>query len=249
MSEHQYSESDLVALYDRLNPLGADSDYFIAACEPAPQAILDLGCGTGLLTKALARRGHDVTGIDPAAAMLEIARQPALPNARWICADAREVDLGKRFDRIIASGHVFQVFLTVADRLAFLRTAARHLKPEGRLIFDSRNPAAAAWLSWTPEKSRCRIDHERHGPIDVWHEVTHVDGEQVTYVSSYNFEKGGRTYTNEGKLSFPSYQAIHAQLAQAGLRLLATSGDWTGSPFTSASPEIIVTAGLSHVGL
>lgn len=249
LSEQQYSESELVALYDRLNPLGADSDYFIAACEPIPQAILDLGCGTGLLTKALALRGHHVTGIDPAAAMLEIARQPALPNARWICADARQLDLGHRFDRVVASGHVFQVFLDAADRLAFLRTASRHLKPEGRLIFDSRNPAAAAWLSWTPEKSRRRIDHEEHGPIGIWHEVTRVEGERVAYVSSYHFEKGDRTYTNEGELAFPSYQAIHAQLAQAGLRLLAVAGDWTGSLFTTASPEIIVTAGLSHSGL
>ena len=249
MSDQQYFQADLVALYDKLNPLGADSDYFIAACEPAPQTILDLGCGTGLLTKALARQGHQVTGIDPAPAMLEIAKHPPLPNTRWLCADAKELDLGCQFDRIIASGHVFQVFLNAADRLAFLRTASRHLKPDGRMIFDSRNPEAAVWLSWTPAKSRRRIDHETYGPIDIWHDVVSVDGEGVKFVSSYHFGDSGQIYTNTGELAFPSYQLIREQLDAAGLQILKVDGDWTGAPFTAAAPEIIVTAELGRAGL
>jgi len=248
MSEQQYFHSDLVELYDTLNPLGADSDYFIAACEPAPQTILDLGCGTGLLTKVLAQRGHQVTGVDPAPAMLEIARHPPLANARWLCADARELDLGIQFDRVIASGHVFQVFLSAADRLAFLRTAARHLKPEGRLIFDSRNPEAAAWLSWTPARSRRRIDHAVRGPIDIWHEVKSVDGERLTFTSSYHFGDSGQTYANAGELAFPSCQLIREQLDAAGLHVIKIDGDWSGAPFTTAAPEIIVTAGPGHAG-
>jgi SAM-dependent methyltransferase len=249
MNEQQYSSDELVALYDQLNPLGADSDYFIAACEPAPRTILDLGCGTGLLTKALALRGHQVTGVDPAAGMLAVARRSPLPNATWLCADARNLDLGRGFDRIIASGHVFQVFLDPADRLAFLQAASRHLKPDGRLIFDSRNPAAAGWLSWTPARSLRRIDHETEGPIDIWHEVVSVDGERVKFTSTYRFVKRGQIYSNAGELAFPSHQAIREQLAQAGLKILETAGDWTGTPFTTASPEIIVTAGLSHMAL
>ncbi|HWT96646.1 MAG TPA: class I SAM-dependent methyltransferase [Terriglobales bacterium] len=249
MSEQQYFHGDLVALYDTLNPLGADSDYFIAACEPAPQTILDLGCGTGLLTKALAQRGHQVTGVDPAPAMLEIARHPPLLNAQWLCADARELDLGIRFDRVIASGHVFQVFLTAADRLAFLRTAARHLKPQGRLIFDSRNPAAATWLGWTPARSKRRIVHTTHGLIDIWHEVGSVDGERVKFTSSYHFGESGQTYTNAGELAFPPYQLIREQLGAAGLQVIKIDGDWSGAPFTTAAPEIIVTAGPGDAGL
>jgi SAM-dependent methyltransferase len=249
MSEQQYFQNDLVALYDTLNPLGADSDYFIAACEPTPQIILDLGCGTGLLTKALAQRGHQVTGVDPAPAMLEIARHPPLPNARWLCADAKELDLGSKFDRVIASGHVFQVFLTAADRLAFLRTAARHLKPEGHLIFDSRNPAVAAWLSWTPTRSRRRINHATRGLIDIWHEVESMEGERVKFTSSYHFGDSGQTYTNAGELAFPSYQIIREQLGAVGLNVIKIDGDWSGAPFTTAAPEIIVTAGLGDAGL
>jgi len=117
------------------------------------------------------------------------------------------------------------------------------------MIFDSRNPEAAVWLSWTPAKSRRRIDHETYGPIDIWHDVVSVDGEGVKFVSSYHFGDSGQIYTNTGELAFPSYQLIREQLDAAGLQILKVDGDWTGAPFTAAAPEIIVTAELGRAGL
>lgn len=37
-------------------------------------SVLDLGCGTGLLARTLAMQGHQVVGVEPAKAMLEIAK-------------------------------------------------------------------------------------------------------------------------------------------------------------------------------
>ena len=79
MSQHPptedrlYRDPDLAQFYDLENEWAADLD-FCAALAADARAVLDLGCGTGLLAAALAE-GRDVVGVDPAAAMLEIARR------------------------------------------------------------------------------------------------------------------------------------------------------------------------------
>ncbi|MEZ4673141.1 MAG: class I SAM-dependent methyltransferase [Caldilineaceae bacterium] len=71
-----YVDPRLVALYDSANPWGADSDFYLQlADELGAETIVDLGCGTGLLTTALAVGARTVIGIDPAPAMLAIAQQ------------------------------------------------------------------------------------------------------------------------------------------------------------------------------
>lgn len=64
-----YVDPRLVALYDLENQRGADTDFYLnLAAELDACRILDLGCGTGLLTHELATTGRKVTGIDPAPA-------------------------------------------------------------------------------------------------------------------------------------------------------------------------------------
>ena len=60
-----------------MNPYAADAQpgfYAQLALETGAVSIVDLGCGTGLITCELARRGYRMTGVDPAPAMLDIAR-------------------------------------------------------------------------------------------------------------------------------------------------------------------------------
>ena len=53
----------MVAIYDLLNPLAADSAFYLElAAELAATSIIDIGCGTGLLTCELAKRGHKWRG-------------------------------------------------------------------------------------------------------------------------------------------------------------------------------------------
>jgi len=107
--------------------------------------VLDLGCGTGMLGCRIAEEVQPVTGLDPAAGMLRVARSRAgAGKVEWIEGDARHLDLGRQFKLIYLTGHAFQVFLTDDDALAMLQGAARHLSPKGRLAFDTRNPIARA---------------------------------------------------------------------------------------------------------
>ncbi len=69
--------------------------------NPAGQ-ILDAGCGSGYLSKYLAERDFQVTGVDASAKMIELARSLKLPNADFITADFFEFVSRKKFDGMIA---------------------------------------------------------------------------------------------------------------------------------------------------
>ena len=75
MEKECYENPSLVALYDLLNARGADWAYYLDLAGRAEGPILDVGCGTGALTAEAAQRGRAVYGLDPSAAMLDVARR------------------------------------------------------------------------------------------------------------------------------------------------------------------------------
>src|SRR5258708_11209345 len=84
--DQHYTDPRLVELYDIDNPRGADTDFYVQlAADLAAHRILDLGCGTGLLTRELAVADRQVVGIDPSSAMLAVpCRQPGAARVQWV---------------------------------------------------------------------------------------------------------------------------------------------------------------------
>lgn len=241
MTCDSYGDPRLSTVYDALNPPAADSAFYLDLAGDRPLAILDMGCGTGWLAAELARRGHRVTGADPAGAMLDIARvRPGGDRVSWLQAAAADLDLADRFDLIVMTGHVFQVFLDDATTLASLAALRRHLAPAGRLAFETRNPALRGWQAWTAAETRRRVDIPGH-QVEVHYDVTAVAGDIVTYETHFGFAPDDRAVTT-GRLRFIDAEKLGRLLAGAGFRNVAWFGDWDRSPLGPASPEIIAVA-------
>jgi SAM-dependent methyltransferase len=94
--------------------------------------ILDLGCGTGRVALHLARRRHDVLGLDLNASFVDRARQRSIEAA---VGDARDFQLGAEFDLLLAPMQLVQLLAGPDERLACLRAVARHLAPGGLAAF------------------------------------------------------------------------------------------------------------------
>ena len=148
--------------------------------------------------------------------------------------------LGQSFDLVLLTGHAFQCFLTAVDQLAVLHTIAAHLAPMGQFIFDSRNPNAREWLEWTQERSFHTIIHPRLGPVRAWHDTVWNSSTGVaTYQTHYSAVYTGKNLTSRSDIAFPAKDDLQMMLAESGLRAERWLGDWTGSSYSEASPEII----------
>jgi ubiquinone/menaquinone biosynthesis C-methylase UbiE len=108
-------------------------DLVAAQCgEAGPQSILDVGCGTGkLLAKAAAcwPKAH-ITGVDPAPAMVDVARQ-RLPAATFYVGSAEALPLPDSAVDVVLSTISYHHW---ADQAAGIRDVGRVLKPGGRFF-------------------------------------------------------------------------------------------------------------------
>jgi SAM-dependent methyltransferase len=238
-SDALYRDPRLADFYDLDNGWADDTRYCEKLARDA-RSVLDLGCGTGLLTAACTEFCDTIVGVDPAVAMLDIARhRPGGDKVRWVEGDGRTVRLDQRFDLIVLTGHAFQVFLTDADQLALLKTIAAHLAPQGRFIFDSRNPRGQEWLEWGPRDSHRMVQHPRHGAVESWNDYAHDAATGIVTYDTYYRLPGGELLAAKSRIRFTSQEHIAALIADAGLAVDQWLGDWQGSAFTSAAKEII----------
>lgn len=97
----------------------------------AMSSVLDLGCGTGLLTLSLAERVASVTGVDPDPGMLEeaarLARKRGQRNMRWVLSSAERFDDKSGGYRLVVIGSAFQWM----DRSVVAARAHQLLEPGG----------------------------------------------------------------------------------------------------------------------
>jgi SAM-dependent methyltransferase len=133
---------DHPALYDALFPIGAHLPFYSGVSERSG-SVLELACGTGLLTVPLASRGTRVIGLDLSPTMLGAARERASVakvSVDFVEGDVRTFAFDRRFDTIIVARNSLLHLNTNEDLLAALRGIVRHLAPDGVFAFDIFNP-------------------------------------------------------------------------------------------------------------
>lgn len=196
------------------------ADLLAEHTGPGPQRILDLGSGTGRDAGALASWGHQVTGIDSSAAMVEHARRHH-PACEFSVGDMRTVDLGHRFDAVTCMDSALLYCHTNDDLRSCLGRVAAHLRPGGLFVAEMRNGAHY-------------LGNADGLGVPVRDTVTHA-GVTHTSVTTLHIDHGRqllrrrRVWTTPGdhplvqhsawRLLFP--QELRAWLEHAGLAVLA----------------------------
>lgn len=244
MDHGEFRDPRLVPLYDAEYGWGRDDDFFVSVIGVTPAArVLDVGCGTGRVTLGLAAAGHRVTGVDPARASLDVARaKPGADRVTWLEGGA-EVAPSGAFDAALMTAHVAQFVVGDDAWSRLLADLHRALVPGGRLVFDTRDPAARAWEAWNPADTRRTV---RLGEVEVveWTEVTAVEGGLVSFTHHYEFP-GGDHLLGSATMRFRGEGELRTTLADAGFTVDAIHGGWGREPIGAPDGEFLV---LAHRG-
>lgn len=138
-------EGDFRTLHD-INPPRVE--FLAERVELDGRRVLDVGCGGGVLSEALAELGASVTGIDAAERALEVARLHGLESGldidyRHVTAESLAADEPASFDVVCC----LEVLEHVPDPASTVRACAELCRPGGTLLLSTINRSPLAWAT------------------------------------------------------------------------------------------------------
>lgn len=198
--------------------------------------VLDLGCGHGRHANELARRGHQVLGVDVVEGFIAQARADAAREGlgtEFLQADLRALNTGRSFDGAVCLFDAFG-FHSDEEHIRILASTLAALRPGGRLLLDLRN----------------REHMLRCPPVNV---VERENGDMMIDRFQFDFATGRMqdrrttlrgTRRRDTAFSVRLYAATEAQalLTAAGFRLLQMFGNFEGAPAAAALPRLLLVA-------
>jgi ubiquinone/menaquinone biosynthesis C-methylase UbiE len=240
MVDRLFAEPALAALYDSFCAGRPDFGFYLPLVLTA-DAVLDVGCGTGELLRLARNHGHAgrLCGLDPSPAMLDVARQRA--DVEWRTGDAASLRFDGEFDLVVMTGHAFQVLLEDDDVHAALDAVRAALTPDGRFVFETRNPLVRGWEQWTPDNA-VEVRDPTGSVVRAAHEVVRVEDGRVAFTITYTSPGWCQPRVSRSTLRFLDADSLSRFLSDAGLVIVEQFGDWDRRPFTATGAEIITVA-------
>lgn len=196
-------------------------------------AILDLCCGTGIVTVPLAKTGLEVVGVDLSPSMLEQAKMKVKDqkNLTFYLQDALDFSTSQRFGLALMTGNAFQCFLTERDLEALLAKVYALLSPGGVFIFDTRLPEG--------------YDFTLNDDFTLWNEYDDAAGNHVRWFVkqvAYDPKQGvlnfdmqdvfadGTVKPSSETLKFTPLGTLLALAQTAGFEAVGPYGNWNLEP-------------------
>ena len=236
MPDNHYENPRLTLIYDLDSGWSAEREFYLSLAGSSSIKVLDIGCGTGLLCNAYAANNHQVTGVDPSSAMLDLGRQkPHGKKVEWIQSFAQDLNLSASFDLIIMTGHAFQVLIDDDDVLATFATMRKHLKPNGLIVFESRNPAIDWSNNWNYDM---KLTLPTGGTVEESRRFISMDENKMSFDLRYQFQD--ELLTSASLLRFWTKREIEIYAASAGLSVNRIMGGWDGAAFDENTSEEMI---------
>ena len=115
----------------------------------ALRCIMDLACGSGLLTSRLTKVAAEVVGLDSSESMLAAARKQIghVPGVDFIQGDFRDFALGRQFDAVVCASNSLNYVADRGELGQVFAAVAKHLRPGGSFVFDTTSELSMRTLS------------------------------------------------------------------------------------------------------
>ncbi len=143
---HQVTFASFYDFYDDPEYRQDELQMYRDLASEAEDSVLELACGTGVITIELARTGLRVTGLDISPDMLQVAQKKVLqedPDVRsrisLVEADMKDFKLNDMFDGVFIPNNSFGNLTALADQKTCLQAIHEHLDPQGLMVIEERN--------------------------------------------------------------------------------------------------------------
>jgi SAM-dependent methyltransferase len=229
---------------------------FLGLAASGARQILELAVGSGRVAVPLAAAGHEVTGVDSDAAMLDRARaawERVGPGGRGgklrlVERDLVTLELGARFDLVILALNSLLLLDGRAAQQSALHVMRAHLAPKGRAVVD-------VWLPTRDDlelyDGRQMLDWIRTDPQTnervAKTTIAQYDTATGTATLSTTFDVGrddapSRSTSRTDAISFIGAAELLELARSAGLAPEEVLGDYARAPWSEASERIVLIA-------
>lgn len=221
--------------------------FYASLLRPSDCSVLEIGCGTGIIADALARRiaaaGKQarVVGLDASAPMLELARE-RYPDLDWVHGDMRELPVEGRFDLLFCCFNSFQFMLGDADLARAFQAAREHVEADGQLAFDLYQPNLPYLRQDRRDTLARRLQHEgRELQIreDSWFDEDRLLLDLYwRLVDSLHPDEALAATHFRIRQYFP--EVVERLLSASGWRIVGRYGDLQRAAFTAQSKKQVL---------
>jgi ubiquinone/menaquinone biosynthesis C-methylase UbiE len=228
-----------------------DVPFWRRVASTADGPVLELGCGTGRVSKPLARAGVDLIGIDRSAPMLARARQQirrsSNPQIRkclsLVRGDIRQLPFeDETFPMVLAPYGILQSLIRPRDLTATLASVARVVARGGTFGIDLV-PDVPKWREY---ENRVQLRGKARGAQITLIESVRQDPKRhlTTFEQTYIERRGTARREHRFDLTFRTLtvRQMSAQLERAGFRVDAVLGDYRGRPWDDRADVWIIMA-------
>jgi len=206
--------------------------------------VLELGCGTGNMTRLLAGKGYDMIGVDNSVDMLEIAMEKKEEEGQdilYLLQDMREFELYGTVRAVVSVCDSMNYITEEEDLLEVFRLVNNYLDPGGIFIFDlnteykyeeilgdttiaeDREDASFIWDNYyDPEEQINEYDLALFVPVEKDGETLYRKYEETHYQKAYSLEK------------------VKELLLKAGMEFVAAYDAFTRDPVREDSERIYI---------
>ena len=237
--------------------LPGEAEFYVGQAVRLGAKTLELGCGTGRISIAMAMSGVETTGLDNSPDMLEVCRAKLEAvgavdgSLKLVQADMSDFRLDERFDLIVMPYRTFMHLQRPVQQSQCLRRIRQHLERDGLFILNTWIPRAAHLAKYGGKGKSSDFEFIDEYPLPEstdrlrhYHRQT-VDEFQQRLIEEHRFDEVSAEGVTLDSSTLPlirvwtTKREMEHLVCLNGFRVEALFGDFDCNPLTNTSTEMI----------
>ena len=202
--------------------------------------VLDLGCGTGKLTRIMQAKGYDMIGVDNAMDMLEIAMSEESEGILYLLQDMRELELYGKVDGVYSACDCLNYILEEEDLLQIFNKVREYLDKDGVFVFDINTE-----YKYTELMADNTFAENREDSSFIWENYYDTHEQINEYDLTLFLRQSNDTFLRFQELHyqrFYSLETIIQLLEKAGFEVCSVFDGYTENKVSDESEKITIVA-------